>query len=103
MSIMVDGIGLPRNGCIGCYFRTAKYCGLKESNDYVWNYAEKGTRPDNCPITEVIRCKDCKYFSTDFNGNNRCDLYMDAYSPWAESQYSPSESDFCSKAERKEE
>lgn len=52
---------------------------------------------------ELIRCKDCKYFSTDFNGYNHCDLYMDAYSPWAESRYSPSESDYCSQAERKEE
>lgn len=52
---------------------------------------------------ELIRCKDCKYFSTDFNGYNHCDLYMDALSPWAESRYSPSESDYCSQAERKEE
>lgn len=52
---------------------------------------------------ELIRCKDCKYFSTDFNGNNSCDLYMDALSPWAESRYSPSENDYCSKAVRKEE
>lgn len=52
---------------------------------------------------ELIRCKNCKYFSTDLDRNNRCDLYMDAYSPWAESQYSPSENDFCSQAEKKEE
>ncbi len=94
MSIMVDGIGLPRNGCIGCYFRTAKYCGLKESNDYVWNYAEKGTRPDDCPITELIRCKDCAHYQESYVGPfYECDL-DDSYRE---------ENDYCSNAKGKEE
>lgn len=68
-----------------------------------FHHDERGIVKTWDEVGELIRCKDCKYFSTDLDRNNRCDLYMDAYSPWAESQYSPSESDFCSQAERKEE
>ena len=61
MSVLVKGWSIPTDGCCSCYFRTGKYCGILSKNERVLEYAERFTRPDNCPLTELIQCKDCKH------------------------------------------
>lgn len=53
MSVLVKGWSIPTNGCCDCYFRTGKYCGILRKNERVLEYAERYTRPDNCPLVEV--------------------------------------------------
>lgn len=53
MSVLVKGWSIPTDGCCGCYFRTGKYCGILGRNERVLEYAERFTRPDNCPLVEV--------------------------------------------------
>lgn len=50
MSVLVKGWSIPTDGCCGCYFRTGKYCGILSKNERVLEYAERFTRPDNCPL-----------------------------------------------------
>ena len=90
--VAIKGMKIP-NRCKECTF-----CLLYEPNDYgsfgecllqknkkvnclVWN------RDDNCPLVEVVTCKDCKY-----NDENVCtiddcgiaDNYFCAYGEWRE-------------------
>lgn len=88
MSVLVKGWSIPTDGCCGCYFRTGKYCGILSKNERVLEYAERFTRPDNCPLTELIRCKDCKYRDEE-NANCtrlRKDWYVqsNSFCSWAE-------------------
>lgn len=53
MSVLVKEWSIPTNGCCGCHFRTGKYCGILHKNERVLEYAERYTRPDNCPLVEV--------------------------------------------------
>jgi len=53
MSVLVKGWSIPTDGCCGCYFRTEKYCGILSKNERVLEYAERFTRPDNCPLVEL--------------------------------------------------
>ena len=57
-------------------------------------------------FTKVIRCKDCKHFVLQrgwrYIGEPEymhCDMFKDSHSPWAGSDYEPSEEDYCSRAE----
>lgn len=87
MSVIVNGMKMP-NSCTMCWLNT--FCG-------VWNVEpvkHKGfnERLEDCPLTELIQCKDCKY--RDEQSANctrfRKDWYVQSNS-------------FCSWAERKEE
>lgn len=70
MSIIVEGIGLPVNGCLGCHYRTGEFCGILEHHDRVWEYAEMFKRNPYCPIEELIHCKDCKHHI-----NSECEMW----------------------------
>lgn len=69
MSVLVKGWSVPVNGCCGCHFRTGKYCGILDRNERVLEYAEKYTRPDNCPLVEVSTpVKHGKFIGTEYDG-----------------------------------
>lgn len=100
MSVIVNGMKMP--DCCGS-------CPLLEYDDYAtgkehhcnalnvamsWDDLPEGRRKD-CPLTELIRCKDCIYFTPEKSGEhwNVCRFY-DA----------PKTADgYCNDAERKEE
>ena len=95
MSVLVKGWSIPTDGCCGCYFRTGKYCGILSKNERVLEYAERFTRPDNCPLTELIRCKDCTHQHTNtITGMKQC-LLPNGYTPLGDDK------DYCSYAERR--
>lgn len=90
--IVIKGMKMPKR-CAKC-----KFCINQKTNDYgsfgecllqenkkvnclVWS------RDDNCPLVEIVTCKDCKY-----NYENSCDF--DGFG--IDDEY------FCAKGERKE-
>ena len=95
MSVLVKGWSIPTNGCCGCYFRTGKYCGILNKNERVWEHVERYTRPDNCPLVELIQCKDCKYNSNTEGNYVNCDLIPQMFGKTPDDNY-------CSDAEPKE-
>ena len=83
MSVIVNGMKMP-NSCTMCWLNT--FCG-------VWNVEpvkHKGfnERLEDCPLTELIRCKDCRWFI-----NKECAIYCLS---------SAHEETFCSYAEPKD-
>lgn len=90
--IAIKGMKVPER-CAKC-----KFCINERTNDYgsfgecllqkhrtvnclVWN------RDDNCPLVEIVTCKDCKY-----NYENSCDF----------DGFGIDDNYFCAKGERKE-
>lgn len=64
MSVIVKDMEIPTS-CTMCWLNT--FCG-------VWNtepvkYKGFNERLENCPLTELIQCKDCKHYERDF-GND---------------------------------
>ena len=62
MAILIDG-GMPEN-CRDCrlsemYPNGSMFCIVERKKNY------DGGRPDWCPLREVVRCKDCKYWVPD--------------------------------------
>ena len=53
-------------------------------------------RIDVIPTVELIRCKDCKHW---FQGS----CFVDSFNSYDDFNYERDETDFCSRAERKEE
>ena len=87
MSVIIKGMQMPTS-CTMCWLNTL--CG-------VWNIEtvkHKGfnKRLDACPLTELIRCKDCKWY---YRGGATCMFWDGANGMCGD--------DFCGKAERKEE
>ena len=44
----------------------------KYSDDWNENVCERTTRPEYCPLKEIVRCKDCKWFHQAFENEGRC-------------------------------
>ena len=87
MSVIIKGMQMPTS-CTMCWLNTL--CG-------VWNIEtvkHKGfnKRLDACPLTELIRCKDCKWY---YMGGATCMFWDGANNMCGD--------DYCSRAERKEE
>ena len=93
--IKVD-IGMPSN-CEECPFRPCKEYRkyIKESRGWL----PLNFRLENCLITELVRCKDCRWFKQDSSpvGYGYCDGRM--VGRFYEVEYN----DFCSCGERREE
>lgn len=90
MSVIVNGMKMP-NSCTMCWLNT--FCG-------VWNVEpvkHKGfnERLEDCPLTELIQCKDCKHYDDD-----QCDRYADETLGY---EHSTQAYGYCWLAERKEE
>ena len=95
MNVIVKGMKMP--DCCG-------ECELNDSDDdgiyctvlevfMRFDELPKGRRSD-CPLAELIRCKDCKYYRHEID---MCD------EPHSTAHDVVHEDDFCSKAKRKEE
>ena len=89
MSVLIKGLEMPTT-CTMCWLNT--FCG-------VWNtepVKHKGfnERLENCPLTELIRCKDCKYW--DVSKSN----IMNHTCHWG--YFLKKEDDYCSWAKPKE-
>ena len=62
MSVLIKDMEMPTS-CTMCWLNT--FCG-------VWNiepvkYKGFNKRLDDCPLSELIKCKDCRYFRPDDN------------------------------------
>lgn len=85
--IAVKGMKMP-SCCMMCDFRKTVpysgevYCGITASD--ILNDKEK---PDDCPLVEIITCKNCKY-------NNEGSCEMDGYGV--------ADDYFCASAKRRE-
>ena len=45
----------------------------KYSEDWNDHVCDRETRPEYCPLKEIVRCKDCKYWSAErINDFNKC-------------------------------
>ena len=100
MSIIVNGRGIPDKGCMNCHYRTGKYCGIKTENDYVYDNVFTYTRPKDCPITELVCCKDCKHWQLEVEA---CFVHVQSSEDADSIILNMQADDFCSKGERKEE
>lgn len=76
---------------------------LRKAKGYVFAIVDESTgeyKPVSSDVVQVIRCKDCKYFtSRSIYGHGLCDIHCNGI---GESEVT-SEENFCSWAERKEE
>ena len=94
MSGIVKGMKMP-NSCTMCWLNT--FCG-------VWNeepVKHKGfnERLEDCPLTELIQCKDCKHYY-----EKEWVVGGGSYTTcWYQTIANAQPNDFCSRAERKEE
>ena len=87
MSVLIKDMEMPTT-CTMCWLNT--FCG-------VWNtepVKHKGfnERLENCPLTELIRCKDCKYYTG----------YECQRTKVSNIRVITNEDDYCSRAEPKE-
>ena len=62
----------------------------KYSDDWNYHVYDRETRPEYCPLKEIVRCKDCKYAAMDMccdhpiewdNGESRNHCNPDWYCP----------------------
>ena len=66
--VAVKGIKMPKS-CMECDFRKSDpfssevYCNKLSCNENIIIYEDE--RLDNCPLVEIITCKDCKYWHDD--------------------------------------
>ena len=58
MSVLVKDMEMPKN-CDDCFLGDY-YCEKCEHED---GYHMAGGRPYHCPLVEVVRCKDCYYWT----------------------------------------
>lgn len=88
MSVLIKCLEMPTT-CTMCWLNT--FCG-------VWNtepVKHKGfnERLENCPLTELIRCKDCKHWACDDSESYCYELGI----------FNTDMNSYCSYAKRKEE
>lgn len=51
--IYIPGMGMPKYGCLTCFLRTERYCGIIEKDESVVEYARKNERHPDCPLITV--------------------------------------------------
>ena len=86
MSVIVKGMDMPKR-CYECPLRDAEY-GV--CNMLIMSVRED--IPEECPLVEVVRCKDCKHCS--------CDSIFNEY--WCNGRKVVSDG-FCNYGEKKDE
>lgn len=68
--IGIKGMEMPKS-CSECPFKTSDYvCGLLDCAFSCNHFKERNY---NCPLVEIVTCKDCKYWVTD-DGNPYCGI-----------------------------
>ena len=73
--IAIEGAKMPES-CMECDFRKSDpfssevYCNKLSCNENIIIYEDE--RLDNCPLVEIVTCKDCKYWFDD--GNSYCGI-----------------------------
>lgn len=82
MSVLIKDMELPTS-CTMCWLNT--FCG-------VWNeepVKNKGfnERLEDCPLTELIRCKDCKYNSNTEGNYVNCDIIPQMFGKTPDDNY----------------
>jgi hypothetical protein len=72
--IAVKGMGIPKN-CMECDFRKSTpfssevYCNKLSCNENIIIYEDE--RLDNCPLIEIVTCKDCEHCKKDTSEGER--------------------------------
>lgn len=61
MSVIIKDAKAPKN-CAECWYSKGVYCLYPDTGGWVGEYQKNQTKPEWCPISEVVRCKDCKWF-----------------------------------------
>lgn len=93
MSILIKGIDLP-NRCENCGFvnayRHPPTCGLTGTKIL----GNANARLNNCPLDEIVHCKDCAYMDRGVKDSN------EVWCCWHDSRMM--EDDFCSRGKEKE-
>jgi len=88
--IALKGIKMPQN-CSECQFKANDYvCGLLDCAFSCNHFKERNY---NCPLVEIVTCKDCKY--CDFDDSDQT-FFCNTYGNIVCSSH------FCSDAERRE-
>lgn len=67
MAVIISDMEHIPNGCFDCDLHNYHFCNL--TGNLVENNLDDGTRADDCPLKEVPKCKDCKYFEYDHMEN----------------------------------
>lgn len=76
--IAIKGMKTP-NSCIGCGIRSGVFCYYKKTPFELNEINMLDERPSDCPLVEIVTCKDCKYNnegSCDFDGWGVADNYF---------------------------
>jgi hypothetical protein len=77
--------------CTQCWFSKGAYC-IYHDSDWVGDHQANQTKPEWCPIIEIIQCKDCKWYVYSEEAFGHVCYFNSSYRR---------ENDYCSDGERK--
>ena len=90
MAVLIPDIGIPKT-CSNCPCYDAEYemCNLTK-NEIVWSRPALTSRAEDCPLIEIVRCRECKHWERyvhDRGDDSRCDFHnrqigRDGYCAW---------------------
>ena len=58
--IAIKNAEIPKN-CAQCWYSKGVYC-IYHDSDWVGDHQANQTKPEWCPIIELVQCKDCKWY-----------------------------------------
>lgn len=59
--IAIKGMKIPKS-CIGCGIRSGVFCYYKKTPFELNEVDMLDERPSDCPLVEIVTCKECKYY-----------------------------------------
>ncbi len=59
--ILIKNVEIPKS-CAQCWFSKGVFCAIRNDDDWVGDHQANQTKPEWCPITEIVQCKDCKWY-----------------------------------------
>lgn len=92
MSVLIKGIEIPRK-CIRCPINVYGRCLVNDDKD-VSKATADAVKDKNCPLIEIVHCKDCVYMERGVKDSN------EVWCCWHDSRMM--ENDFCSRGKEKD-
>lgn len=98
--IAIKNAEMPRS-CTQCWFNKGVYC-IYHDSDWVGDHQANQTKPEWCPINEIIQCKNCKWFAGYAEIKGRGTGYCTKLKPAGDGQFICWDDWYCGDGERKD-
>jgi len=70
--IAIKNAEIPKN-CAQCWYSKSVYC-IYHDSDWVGDHQANQTKPEWCPIIEIVQCKDCIFGEKVGDNRVMCEL-----------------------------